>query len=79
MGIGAVEEVSRPDVHRDVIRRPRLGERRRGEEARDVAVDESLPELAVEHRHRRLQVLEQKRPEERWSVHVVEIRVARRT
>ncbi len=32
-----------------------------------MAVDEALTELAGEHRYRRFQVLEQERPEERWS------------
>ncbi len=75
MGIGAVEEVSRSDVHRDMIRGPRLGERRRREEARDVAVDEALTELAGEHRYRGFQVFEQERPEERGSDHLVEVLV----
>ena len=41
-----------------------------------MAVDEALAELSVERRNGRLQVFEEKRPEERRHGDVVEVRVA---
>ena len=72
-GSGRSKRSPGADVYGDMSRRPRLTERRRTEETRNVPVDESLAEFTVEQGHRRLQIFEQERAEESRSPDLVEI------